>query len=87
MYDHKGGYPAPWWAQARDLEHLQGRERAEATWGKGYYQDDAPSPFEGEGRAGRVDALERAINRLYALSAIRSAEVAELAQRRYKPRY
>ena len=72
-----GSWPVVWWAQARDCEALHGRAFAESTWGTGYYREDAPSPLKGEGLAGRMHARERAVNRLFALSALRQVEVAE----------
>lgn len=63
---------------------------------RGYFEEqDNPSPVKGEGRhtntpedlTGRMESLERATNRLYALSAMRSVEVAEISQRRHKPKY
>ena len=80
-------YGTPWWAQARDLEALEGRARAEAVWGTGYYADEREHSDTVGDHGTRLTALERASNELYALSALRQAEVAELAQHRHKPRY
>ena len=84
-------WPVPSWAQARDLEHLHGRAFAEATWGTGYWADDNAAnaagyyrdtgPAAGDDHLVRVAALEKSVRRLFVLSAMRSAEVAELAQR------
>jgi len=81
-------YGTPWWVQARDLEALEGRAWAEAVWGTGYYRDEVVVPLsDGEAVARRLAAVERSINQLYALSAMRQVEVTELQQRRHKPRY
>ena len=83
----KQRYKTPWWASARDMELLEGRVRAEATWGTGYYRDDPSSEGMSSAIAGRVESEERDIAQLYALAAMRPAEVAEISQRRHKPRY
>ena len=73
MYSHPGGYGVPWWAQARDCEALYGRAVAEATWGIGYYRDE-PSSLKGEDHERRIADLERAVNKLFALAAMRQSE-------------
>ena len=74
---HKGGYPTPWWAQARDCEALHGRAFAEATWGSWYYADDGSGDEIPPEIASRLKALEAKTNHLYALAAMRQAEKQE----------
>lgn len=76
----------PWWKQARDLEALQGRSVAEATWGTGYYREE-PEQTRTVNVGKRLLALESRTNQLYALNAMRQLEIAELKARRHKPRY
>jgi len=68
-------YRTPWWKEARDCEALHGRAFAVSTWGTGYYRDDSPPPARQ--LTARVAALEKSVNRLYALSALRQVESQE----------